>query len=36
MPAVMHYLAIRGLPADALFASRLQRCDEPSSGQGSI
>ena len=27
---IMHDLSISGLQADALFASRLQRCDEPS------
>jgi hypothetical protein len=30
---IMHDLSISGLQADALFASRLQRCDEPSAGQ---
>jgi hypothetical protein len=30
---VMGDLSISGLQADALFASRLQRCDEPSAGQ---
>lgn len=30
---VMHDLSIRGVHADALFASGLQRCDEPSLGQ---
>jgi hypothetical protein len=30
---VMHDLSISGLQADALFASGLQRCDEPSAGQ---
>ena len=30
---VMHDLSIGGLQADALFASGLQRCDEPSAGQ---
>jgi hypothetical protein len=30
---VMHDLSISGLQADALFASGLQRCDEPSVGQ---
>ncbi len=30
---VMHDLSVTGLQADALFASTLQRCDEPSAGQ---
>jgi hypothetical protein len=30
---VMHDLSVSGLQADALFASGLQRCDEPSAGQ---
>ena len=30
---IMHDLGTSGLQADALFASRLQRCDEPSAGQ---
>jgi hypothetical protein len=30
---VIHDLSIRGVHADALFASGLQRCDEPSVGQ---
>lgn len=30
---VMHDLSISGLEADALFASGLRRCDEPSAGQ---
>jgi hypothetical protein len=30
---VMHDLSISGLQADALFASGLQRCDEPSADQ---
>jgi hypothetical protein len=30
---IMHDLSISGLQADALFASRLQRCSEPSVGQ---
>jgi hypothetical protein len=33
MLPVMHNLSIRGVHADALFASGLQRCDEPSVGQ---
>ena len=33
MWAVMDYLSIRALRADALFASGLQRCDEPSADQ---
>jgi hypothetical protein len=33
MLPVMHDLSIRGVHADALFASGLQRCDEPSVGQ---
>ena len=30
---IMHDLGTSGLQADALFASRLQRCDEPSADQ---
>jgi hypothetical protein len=33
MRPVRHDLSISGLQADALFASRMQRCDEPSAGQ---
>jgi hypothetical protein len=33
MWAVMRDLSISGLQADALFGSRLQRCDEPGAGQ---
>jgi hypothetical protein len=33
MCPVMHDLSISGLQADALFASGLQRCDEPSGSQ---
>ena len=33
MWTVMHDLGLRGLRADALFASGLQRCDEPGSAQ---
>lgn len=33
MRPVMHDVTIIGLQADALFASRLQRCDEPSADQ---
>jgi hypothetical protein len=29
----MHYSSIRAVWADALFASALQRCDQPSAGQ---
>ena len=33
MPMVRHYISIRALQADALFASGLQRCDEPGADQ---
>jgi hypothetical protein len=33
MRPVMQYLGFRGLHADALFASELQRCDEPGAAQ---
>ncbi len=33
MEPAMHYSSIRAVWADALFASALQRCDQPSAGQ---